>query len=170
MIDSDLVENMVSKMGRFAQHNKFSSHWSNCSIIMVFPPNKWDDPSTMLSTLRGVTKWKEERWRNKKISRQGNSIFSLCFHFYTHTNRTYTDALINGEMSERMVCHLDRLAWAVSGLVPCSRAPLQCPRGELATLQPPVHTLCWMVCAGLEPARTPVPKLSPHRLSYWCPK
>ncbi len=41
---------------------------------------------------------------------------------------------------------------AVRGLVPCSKAPQQCPGGEMAPFQPPVHTPYRLVRAGLEPA------------------
>lgn len=63
-------------MGRSSPNNEFSRNRNSRSIIIVFPSNKWDDPSAMLSSLRGVTKWKEERRRNeRKISLQGNSLF-----------------------------------------------------------------------------------------------
>lgn len=39
---------------------------------------------------------------------------------------------------------------AVRGLVPCSRAPRQCPAGELTHLQLPLHTW-YLVHAGPKP-------------------
>ncbi|XP_049901825.1 transforming growth factor beta-2 proprotein-like isoform X1 [Epinephelus moara] len=56
----------------------------------------------------------------------------------------------------------------LGGLVPCSRAPRQCPGGELAPLQPPVHAP-YLVRMGTRTGDPPVPNPSPYGLSYCRP-